>query len=117
MKRVLQDYLSRHAELRNEIQAKVGALPGVNPECEDNQQENEELHASEVPLQAVIKHEFGLDFGGSSAQRGDGLASAEDIENHGGFLVGASTGDNIDAYRDDGTTWDEYMQDPQHSML
>ena len=96
MKRSLREYLSTHAELRNEIQAKVGRLPGVNPEPDEDEHsgdEDEPLHSSEVPLFAVVLHEFGLVVDERPGPRGNGMVSVEDIEARDGILVGASTGD------------------------
>lgn len=45
------------------------------------------------------------------------MVSVEDIKDREGILVGASTGDNIDAYREDGTTWEEYMKHSGHGIL
>ncbi|GJE94761.1 hypothetical protein PsYK624_109330 [Phanerochaete sordida] len=123
MKRELQQYLASHSHLRSEIEAKIGQLPGVDEEPSDVGDADTDLHASEVSIAAVVEHEFGVDVRptGDTApllqDPHDGLAAEGDLEVREGHLMSAGVGDNIDAFRDDGTSWDEYMQAAQHYML
>ncbi|EKM51273.1 uncharacterized protein PHACADRAFT_32263 [Phanerochaete carnosa HHB-10118-sp] len=117
MKRELQKYLATHSNLRNEIEAKIDHLSSIDEEPSDGEDKKDELCSSEVLLSAVVEHEFNIDVGGNLTHQQDGLATSADIETWNGQLMSASTGDNLDAYRDDDTTWNEYIIAAQHYML
>jgi len=102
-------YLESDEVLRNEISTKMASFvppPQTEPIRElENDQENWFDDNSDIPLEAVIQHEVGIDVGSLQTVSSRFCLPMNQVDVVDGNFVTTSAAENVWAYNDNGSLW------------